>query len=132
MKKTTLILLTITIATTASFGLLVFYSFQQLEPSNISPEAAKGKEIWENSGCMECHAILGNGGYSAVDLTDVLSRKGENWIREFFDNPPLLKPSKDKYHMRLEQEDTINIIEYFKMIEEIDTLGWPPQPLKNN
>ncbi len=132
MKKTALILLTITIATTGSFGLLVFYSFQQIEPSNVSQEATMGKEIWENSGCMECHAILGNGGYSAVDLTDVLSKRGEDWLKEFFDNPPLLKPSKIKYHMRLGQEDIVNIIEYFKMIEEIDTLGWPPPPLKSN
>ncbi len=129
MKKTTVIILIVTLGTTGIFSFLIYYSLLRVYPSEISAEAADGKRIWETYACMECHTILGNGGYSATDLTNILSQRGEKWLEDFFSNPPIMRPSRVKHHLGLDKHNTGNLIEYFKMIEQINTLAWPPSPL---
>ncbi len=128
MKLTSFILLVVIIITAIGFSALIYYSLIRVEPQYVSEEAKEGKRIWEENGCMECHAILGNGGYSAPELTDVISRRGEEWIEGFLLEAPVVRPSKRKRHLQLKGEKQQNILAYFRLIAEINTLGWPPSP----
>jgi nitric oxide reductase subunit C len=129
MKRTTFGLLLTVAITTFTFAMLINYSINQIVPSQVSKESVKGKKVWEEKGCIQCHAILGNGGYSAPDLTDVISRRGEEWVVKFLQNPPILKTSKTRRHIGLEKKESENMVNFLIFIEEIRVPDWPPEPL---
>ena len=129
MKRTTFWLIIITLSTIGSFGALVYYSLQNVFPHQVPIEAAEGKELWKEYSCVQCHAIVGNGGYSAPDLTDVVSRRSEEWLQQFFLDPPIMRPSKDNRHMGLDPQETENMLYYLHFVNEIYTNNWPPDPL---
>jgi len=94
--------LVIILVTCTVFAVLIYYSLIRIEPSEVPFEAVQGKKIWEDHGCIQCHAILGNGGYLASDLTNIISRRDEKWLEEYFLTPPLM-PSSNKRHKKLEE-----------------------------
>jgi len=122
-------LLVITLGTCTVFAGLVYYSLSRMEPREVPLEAAQGKKIWENHGCIQCHAILGNGGYLASDLTNVINHRDEKWLEHFFLAPPLI-PASNKRHKGLEEDQVEKMLEYFRLVAQINTLNWPP-PAKN-
>ncbi|MCW3489525.1 c-type cytochrome [Dethiobacter alkaliphilus] len=128
MKKTEIWYLLISLTTVIGFAVLIYYSILRVNPSVVPPEAAAGKEIWERQGCMQCHAIMGSGGYSASDLTDVVTRHSEEWLEEFFLNPPLMEPSHRR-HPGLAGAEIVHMLTFLRLVDEIDNLDWPPAPL---
>jgi nitric oxide reductase subunit C len=40
-----------------------------------------GKHLWESNNCMGCHTIMGEGAYYAPELTKVVERRGEGYIK---------------------------------------------------
>ena len=42
-----------------------------------------GKLIWQDYNCNACHQIYGLGGYLGPDLTNVYSKRGEEYIKTF-------------------------------------------------
>lgn len=62
----------------------------------MTESVLKGKLIWENNNCMGCHTLLGEGGYYAPDLTTVVDRRGDAWIRVFLDDPEAMFPGERK------------------------------------
>jgi len=123
-------LVLICLATSVIFASLIYYSLLHIEPTDISWEAAQGKKIWDDYGCIQCHAIVGNGGYSAPDLTNILTLRDEEWIKQFFTEPPLMPASRNKRHKQLEQNQVKNLLEYLRLVDQINTLNWPPPPEK--
>jgi nitric oxide reductase subunit C len=49
----------------------------------MTAEVVRGTEIWDQSNCMGCHTILGEGAYYAPELTRVVQRRGVEWIAIF-------------------------------------------------
>ncbi len=129
MKKTEIWYFAITIVTITSFAALIYFSILQVLPRDIPPEAVSGKDTWERHGCMQCHAIVGSGGYSAVDLTDILSHRDNEWLKEFFRNPPMMRPDNIRRHPALEESEIKNMMAYLRVVNEINTRGWPPPPI---
>lgn len=128
-----IMVLVITVLTTiVIFTALIYYSVQNIEPKVISWEAAQGKKVWEDFGCIQCHALVGNGGYAAPDLTNVVATRGDQWLKNFFTNPPLMPSSKFRHHKKLNQEQISFLLEYLRLVGELNTLNWPPSPRKNN
>lgn len=109
----------------------VGYSIMDLERQDklhVEPQVIEGKKIWQREGCMSCHAIFGNGGYSASDLTQLMATRDEKWIKNYFADPPVMPLSTDKTHLSLPEEDVEKLIKFFQWVEEIDTKQWPPNP----
>jgi mono/diheme cytochrome c family protein len=44
----------------------------------LSAEALTGQNLWQARNCVACHALYGLGGHTGPDLTNVISRIGED------------------------------------------------------
>ena len=109
-------------------GLTVFSLSKAQDQSNtdlITPAVTRGKVIWDQNNCMGCHTILGEGGYYAPELTKVIERRGEGYIKAVLMSPNPWAPNGRKmvaYNMS--SEDAMDVIEFFKWIGKIDLNGF--------
>ncbi len=109
-------------------GLTVFSlskAQDQSNAGNLTEEVVRGKKIWEKNNCMGCHSILGEGAYYAPELTKVIERRGEGYIKAVLTSPVPWNPNGRKmvaYDMT--DQEAADMIEYFKWIGEIDLNGF--------
>ncbi|TNE89037.1 MAG: c-type cytochrome [Deltaproteobacteria bacterium] len=95
----------------------------------MSAAVVHGKEIWEANNCMGCHTLLGEGAYYAPELTRVVERRGEEWIKVFIKDPEAMFPGRRKmvtYDFTDEEID--DVIAFLAWVGEIDTNGFPAEP----
>lgn len=95
----------------------------------MTQEVVRGKEIWDQSNCMGCHTILGEGGYYAPELTKVVERRGKEWIALFLRDPEAMFPGERRmvnYHF--DDTQIREVIAFLEWIGGIDTSGFPPKP----
>jgi nitric oxide reductase subunit C len=95
----------------------------------MTAEVVRGKQIWDESNCMGCHTILGEGGYYAPELTRVVQRRGKDWIAIFLKDPEAMFPGERKmvnYHF--DDAQIADVIAFLDWIGGIDTQGFPPKP----
>ena len=89
-----------TLVTFLVFIGLTIYSFMpsndQTNVKNIDKHVVRGKEIWESNNCMGCHSIMGEGGYYAPELTKVVERRGEGYIKAVLMSPDSLGSKRKK------------------------------------
>ena len=48
---------------------------------NLTAQVVRGKVLWEANNCMGCHTIMGEGAYYAPELTKVVERRGEGYMK---------------------------------------------------
>jgi len=108
---------------------LTIFSFSkgqdQSNYENITEEVIRGKHLWETNNCMGCHTLLGEGGYYAPELTKVIDRRGEGYIKAVLMTPESWAPNGRKmvaYGMSNEEAD--DLIAYFEWIGKIDLNGF--------
>ena len=97
----------------------------QSHKENITESVARGKDLWESNNCMGCHTIMGEGAYYAPELTKVIERRGEGYIKAVLMSPISWQPNKRKmvaYNMS--EEEALDMVEYFKWINNIDLNGF--------
>lgn len=118
------------VVTIIAFGGLAFHSLQTMDPMEVPEAVSLGKKVWQEKACVECHTILGHGGYFGPDLTDVWKRLGADRLEDFFREPPLLPGAEKKRHMNLTEEEAQVIIPYLAFLAGIKRAEqWPPKPL---
>jgi nitric oxide reductase subunit C len=118
-----------TLVTFLIFIGLTIYSFMprndQTNYKAIDKQVVRGKEIWEHNNCMGCHSIMGEGGYYAPELTKVLDRRGEGYVKAALMSPVPWSPNGRKmvaYNMS--EKDADAMVAYFKWIGKIDLNGF--------
>ncbi len=92
---------------------------------NITEQVVRGKKLWESNNCMGCHTILGEGAYYAPELTKVIERKGEGYIKAVLTSPISWEPNGRKmvaYGFSNDEAD--DLIAFFDWIDEIDLNGF--------
>ncbi len=95
----------------------------------LTPEVVAGKEIWEANNCMGCHTLLGEGAYYAPELTKVVARRGEPWMRVFLKDPQAMYPGRRKMvQYNFTDQEISELIAFFTWIGNIDTNGFPKDP----
>jgi nitric oxide reductase subunit C len=95
----------------------------------MTADVVKGKEIWEANNCMGCHTLLGEGGYYAPELTKVVERRGEAWIRIFIRDPEAMYPGRRRMvKYDFSEEEITQVIAFLDWIGKIDTNGFPRKP----
>lgn len=101
----------------------------QTNEKNITPAVAAGKRIWEQNNCMGCHTLFGEGAYYAPELTNVVERRGKDWIKVFMKDPQAMFPGQRKmvkYNFTDEQID--HAIAFLEWCGKVDLNGFPADP----
>ncbi|HMV14931.1 MAG: cytochrome c [Chitinophagales bacterium] len=118
-----------TVVTFLAFIGLTVYSLQpnndQTNHDKIDAKVVRGKELWESNNCMGCHTILGEGGYYAPELTKVIDRRGENYVKAVLQSPVPWAPRGRKMVVyKMNDKDTEALIAYLKWIGNINLNGF--------
>lgn len=126
-----------------AFILLTFDTVKQLDARSnheeLTPEALHGFEIWTDNNCMGCHTLMGEGAYYAPELTKVIERRGELWIRAFLKDPQGMYPGRRKmvkydfFDPKLDdnaEKNISDVIAFFDWVGKIDLNDFPPKPDK--
>ena len=109
-------------------GLTVFSLSKAQDQSNtdkITAAVVRGKKLWESNNCMGCHTLMGEGGYYAPELTKVIERRGEGYVKAVLMSPVPWEPNGRKmgpYKMTSDEAD--DLVAFFTWIGEIDLNGF--------
>jgi len=57
-----------------------------------APKLAKGRAVFEESGCIGCHKLQGVGGVIGPELDKVGASRGPEWLMQHFKNPAAVTP----------------------------------------
>ena len=118
-----------TVVTFLVFIGLTIYSFMpkndQTYHEKIDAKVIRGKEIWESNNCMGCHTILGEGGYYAPELTKVIERRGEGYVKAVLQSPiPWGPKGRKMVCYKMNDADASAVVAYFKWIGDINLNGF--------
>jgi nitric oxide reductase subunit C len=100
---------------------------------NITPEVRRGKDVWHDNNCINCHTLFGEGAYYAPDLTKITQLRGAAYLQAYMKNPAdfydeethrRLMPKQD-----LTEDDVTDLIAFLGWVSEVDNQGWPPRPI---
>lgn len=109
-------------------GLTVYSFMPENDQSNskaIDVQVIRGKEIWEENNCMGCHTILGEGAYYAPELTKVIDRRGEEYVKAVLKSPvPWAPRGRKMVKYAMSDEDAEAMAAYLKWIGTIDLNGF--------
>ena len=78
----------------------------------ITGEAIEGRQLFRDKNCIACHQLYGLGGYMGPDLTNVISSKGEIYVRAFLENGTQKMPD-----FNLEVREVKNLIAYLTYVD---------------
>lgn len=102
---------------------------EQTHEENITNSVIRGKNIWESNNCMGCHTIFGEGAYYAPELTNVYTRRSEEFIKLFLKDPNAMYPGKRKMiKYDFSDAEIEDVIAYLKWCSEVDLNGFPAEP----
>ncbi len=123
-----------TAACTIAFGLLTADTIAsvpaQTHEENLTPAVERGKDLWEQSNCMVCHTLFGEGAYYAPELTKVYERRGPEFIAAMLRDPQAMYPGQRRMQQYDFSEAQINdLIAFFQWAGHVDLNGFPPAPV---
>lgn len=97
----------------------------QTKSENITEAVVRGKRIWEKNNCMGCHSIFGEGAYYAPELTKVIERRGEGYVKAVLMTPVPWQPNGRKMvKYNMSEADANDVVEFFKWAGEVDLNGF--------
>ncbi len=111
------------------FIMLTVYSLGKAQDQgnheNLTAEAIRGKEIWEKNNCMGCHTIMGEGAYYAPELTNVLERRGEAYVKAvLMFKDPWQPQGRKMVAYGMTDAEASDVVAFFAWITEIDLNGF--------
>lgn len=124
------------IATVAFIGLTIdsHRQFDKLTNGDkITTEVTRGKDVWHNNNCINCHTLFGEGAYYAPDLTKITKHRGEEYLKAYMRDPS--KFYDETKHRRLmpkqdlSEQDITDLIAFLDWVSNVDNQGWPPRPI---
>lgn len=112
-----------------------FVNSSATNPEGLTEAVARGKHVWEENSCINCHTILGEGAYYAPELGNVWVRYGGREdpegaraaLKAWFEAQPTGIPGRRQMpQFNLSDREMDDVIDFLKWTSEIDTQGWPP------
>lgn len=79
-------------------------------------EADNGKLVWQKYNCGSCHQVYGLGGFLGPDLTNVSSRRNDEYITALIRHGTNVMPS-----MGVSDKEIGELISYFKSLDSSGT-----------
>ncbi|MBI5885593.1 MAG: cytochrome c [Deltaproteobacteria bacterium] len=97
-------------------------------PENITAQVEWGKKVWEKHACIDCHTLFGEGAYYAPELGNVITRRGEDYVRTVLETDAIQGwgTTRKMPKFDLSKQDIDSLIEFFKWMNNVDTNNWPP------
>lgn len=99
----------------------------------ITPQVTRGKDVWHQYNCINCHTLFGEGAYYAPDLTKITQQRGTPYLTAFLKDPS--KFYDEKRHRRLMPNlklgdgEIADLIAFLDWVSKVDNQGWPPRPI---
>lgn len=124
------------VATVAFIGLTLdsHRQFDRLTNSDkITAQVTRGKDVWHENNCINCHTVFGEGAYYAPDLTKITKLRGEAYLTAYMKDPS--KFYDETRHRRLMPKQNISdadiaaLIAFLDWISNVDNQNWPPRPI---
>lgn len=101
----------------------------QTHSDAITAEVAHGKRLWEENNCMGCHTLMGEGAYYAPELTRVMERRGEVFVRGMLRDPEAMYPGERKMvQYDFSEEEVDALVAFLAWVGNADLNGFPPKP----
>ncbi len=130
-----------TFITFAIFIGLTIYSFMHPQfkknAEGITEEVVRGKKLWEDNNCMGCHTILGEGAYYAPELTRVIERRGENFVKAvLMSKKPWAPNGRKMVAYGFSEQQANDLVAFLKWVNKLDLNGFekvvaPQKPQTN-
>ena len=105
------------------------------DSAGLSDSVARGKAIWEEHSCINCHTLLGEGAYFAPEVGNVWVRYGgqddpesareslKAWMQS---QPTGVEGRRQMPQFNLSDQELDDLIDFLEWTSRIDTQGWPP------
>lgn len=105
------------------------------DEATLSEAVIRGKRVWEEHSCINCHTLLGEGAYFAPELGNVWVRYGgpdnpqaarlglKGWMRA---QPTGVAGRRQMPQFDLNEQELDDLIDFLEWTSRIDTQGWPP------
>jgi len=98
----------------------------QTHEENITPAVIRGKDLWDHNNCMGCHTLFGEGAYYAPELTKVMERRGEPFVKAMLKDPAAMFPGERKmknYHFN--DGEISDLVAFLSWCGAVDLNGFP-------
>jgi nitric oxide reductase subunit C len=107
------------------------------DAEGLTESVARGKHVWEEHSCINCHTLLGEGAYFAPEVGNVWVRFGgvenpegaraalKGWMRA---QPTGIPGRRQMPQFNLSEQELDDLIDFLEWTSRIDTQGWPPTP----
>ncbi len=111
-----------------------FYILNHSTP-DLPESVARGKHVWEQNSCINCHSLLGEGAYFAPELGNVWIRYGgpddpdiarEALIAWMQAQPSGVEGRRQMPQFNLTDQELDDLVDFLRWTSQIDTKGWPP------
>ena len=118
-----------TVVTFLIFIGLTIYSLSkaqdQTHSENITNAVIRGKNLWEKNNCMGCHTIFGEGAYYAPELTKVIERRGDAYVKAVLMSEYPWQPNGRKMvAYGFSEQEAQDIVEFFKWAGNVNLYGF--------
>lgn len=99
---------------------------KQTNAENITPEVIAGKHLWESNNCMGCHTIMGEGAYYAPELTKVVERRGEGYIKAaLMSKTPWSPRGRKMVAYGFSEKEANDLVAFLTWVGNVDLNGFP-------
>jgi nitric oxide reductase subunit C len=108
---------------------------QSTNEATLTDSVARGKRVWEENACINCHTLLGEGAYFAPELVNVMTRWGVaddpegafDTLKGWMDAQPTgIEGRRQMPQFNLGDDDVRALADFFLWINTIDSQSWPP------
>ena len=106
------------------------------EEGTITESVDRGKRVWEEKSCINCHTLLGEGAYFAPELGNVWLRYGGDkdpesaraalmaWMKS---QPSGIEGRRQMPQFHLNDQQLNDLVDFLEWTSRIKTQGWPPK-----
>ena len=103
--------------------------------NTLDESVARGKRVWEDNACINCHTILGEGAYFAPEVANVMTRWGvlddpeaafeatKGWMEA---QPSGIEGRRQMPNFNLTDEEIRDLTNFLIWTDNIDAQDWPP------
>ena len=105
------------------------------DQAGLTDSVKRGKHVWEEKVCVNCHSILGEGAYFAPEVGNVMKRWGVDddpdmafeTLKGWMDAQPSGTPGRRQMpQFNLSDEELNDLADFLEWTSRIKTQKWPP------